>query len=47
MSAVIGFIFNSDRTACICRIKEIGIEVFAEEMKASKRQSIPRKRKVS
>ena len=45
ISRVIGFIFNSDRTACIHRIKEGGIDVFAEEMKISKRQSIPRKSK--
>jgi len=45
ISKVIGFMFNSDRTACICRIKEKSVEAFAEEMKVSKRQSIPRKSK--
>ena len=44
MSKVMGLIFNSDRTACICQIKEKGTDVFAEEMKIHKRQSMPRKR---
>ncbi len=43
ISKVFGYIFNSDRSACINRIKEIGYEDFAIEMTNSKRQTIKRK----
>lgn len=42
ISKVMGFIFRSDRAACIHRIKEIGHSDFAAEMAASKRQTIRR-----
>ncbi len=42
-SKTIGYIFNSDRTACIKRLKEIGPERFASEMALNRRQSIRRK----
>ena len=32
MSKLFGFIFRSNRKACICKIKEIGLEEFATEM---------------
>ncbi len=43
MSKAFGFIFNSDRAACITRIKEIGYEGFAIEMANNKMQTIKRK----
>jgi hypothetical protein len=45
ISKVMGLVFNSDRSACIGNIKEKGLEVFAQEMCAGKKQSIPRKPK--
>ena len=42
ISKIFGFIFCSDRPACICRIKEIGYERFAMEMAAGKTQTIKR-----
>lgn len=42
-SKVIGFILNSDRSACIRRIKETGYDGFAAEMAENKRQTIRRK----
>ena len=44
ISRVIGFLFNSDRNACLNRIKEIGYDEFAKEMTGIKRQSIRRKK---
>jgi len=43
ISKVFGFIFNSDRQACIKRIKEIDYSRFALEMADSKRQTIKRR----
>jgi hypothetical protein len=43
ISKIIGYILNSDRTACIARIKEIGYEDFALEMANNKSQTIKRK----
>lgn len=43
ISKVIGVVLNSDRTACINRIKEKGYEVFASEMADSKRQTMARR----
>ena len=37
-----GFIFNSDRAACIAQIREKGIEAHAQIMAESGRQSIKR-----
>lgn len=42
-SKVIGFVLNSDRSACIARIKEIGYDDFAVDMAASRRQTLKRK----
>lgn len=44
MSKAIGYILNSDRGACIERIREIGYDDFAIEMSASRTQTIKRKR---
>ena len=43
ISKAFGYIFNSDRSACINRIKEIGYDDFAAEMANSGRQTIKRK----
>lgn len=43
ISKAFGYIFNSDRSACIGRIKEIGYDDFANEMAGSRRQTIKRK----
>jgi len=43
ISKAFGFILNSDRAACIQRIKETGYDGFALEMSANKRQTIKRK----
>jgi hypothetical protein len=43
ISKIFGFVFNSDRAACINRIKETGYSEFAVEMANSKRQTIKRK----
>jgi hypothetical protein len=42
ISRVIGFLFRSNRPACIARIKKIGPEAFAKEMASKKAQSLPR-----
>ena len=42
MAKLFGFIFRSDRKACINRIKEIGVEQFAGEMAEKGLQSIKR-----
>jgi hypothetical protein len=42
ISKAFGYIFNSDRSACINRIKEIGYDDFAIDMANSKRQTIKR-----
>ena len=43
ISKVIGFFFNSDRNACLNKIKEIGYDEFANEMTNTKKQTIKRK----
>ena len=45
ISRVIGFVFNSDRNACLAKIKEIGYDEFAKEMAANKTQTIKKNRK--
>ncbi len=42
-SKMIGLVLNSDRSACIKRIKEIGYEEYAVEMTNSRRQTIRRR----
>jgi hypothetical protein len=43
ISKVFGFLFRSDRVACIRQIKELGIDGHAEAMTKLGRQSIRRK----
>ena len=43
ISKAFGYIFNSDRSACINTIKEIGYDDFATKMANSGRQTIKRK----
>ena len=45
MMKVFEFIFNSNRTACVQLIKEIGYDKFSEEMAKNKRVTIKRKSK--
>lgn len=40
ISKVFGFIFRSDRAACVRQIRGIGIEQHASEMAKNKRQTI-------
>jgi len=42
MAKLFGFIFRSDRAACIRQIREIGLEGHADSMAARKQQSIKR-----
>jgi hypothetical protein len=42
MSKLFGFIFRSDRKACIDKIKAVGYDQFAVEMAAAKRPSMAR-----
>jgi hypothetical protein len=43
VSKIIGYVLNSDRTACIDQIKKNGYDSFAMSMSNSKRQTIKRK----
>ena len=43
ISKIIGIVLNSDRAACIQRIRVTGYESFATEMAVARRQSLPRK----
>ncbi|MCX6259118.1 MAG: DUF3795 domain-containing protein [Bacteroidia bacterium] len=40
MFKLVGYILRSDRSACICRIREIGYDNFAFEMAEKKMQTI-------
>ncbi len=42
MAKVFGFVFRSDRNACLSRISEGGYEAFAEHMAEHGIQTIPR-----
>jgi hypothetical protein len=42
ISKIFGFIFRSDRAACIQQIRVLGIKAYADMMSASKLQSIKR-----
>jgi hypothetical protein len=43
ISKAFGLLFNSDRCACVMKIRELGPEGYATFMTGKKRQSIPRK----
>jgi hypothetical protein len=40
IAKVFGWIFRSDRAACICQIRQLGLEAHAADMANSKRQTI-------
>jgi hypothetical protein len=40
ISKVLGFIFRSDRAACISQIRQLGVEGYAADMAKNKRQTI-------
>ena len=42
ISRVIGFVLNSDRRACIVRVREIGCDAYAQEMAQKKARTLPR-----
>jgi len=42
ISKVFGFIFRSDRAACIRQIREVGLQGHADNMAENKRQSVKR-----
>jgi len=42
ISRLVGFVFRSDRAACVRRIREVGREAFAREMSDAKRYTIKR-----
>jgi len=42
MAKLFGFIFRSDRAACIRQIREVGLEAHADSMAARKQQSVKR-----
>lgn len=42
ISKAIGFVFRSDRRACIMQIRNKGLQTHAEDMALQKRQSIKR-----
>lgn len=43
ISKIFAVVFNSNREACINRIKEVGYEAYATEMANTKQQSLKRK----
>lgn len=43
ISKVIGYLFNSDRSACISKIREIGYDAFATEMASNRKQTLKRR----
>lgn len=43
MARVIGVLFNSNRRACVLKIRELGVERFATFMTEQKRQTLPRR----
>lgn len=44
ISKTFGFVFNSDRSACIARIKEVGYDEYSIEMAKNRIQTIKRRR---
>lgn len=43
ISRLFGFVFRSDRAACVRRLREVGPEAFAGEMARTGRQSMKRR----
>jgi len=46
IAKVFGFVFDSDRSACIARIKEIGYEGFAHEMAENRVMTFKKKGRI-
>jgi len=44
LAKIFGLIFNSNRRACILKIRELGVEGYAAHMAELRRQSLPRNR---
>ncbi len=42
MAKVFAFIFNSNRSACVRQIRDVGYETFAQEMASKRTQTIKR-----
>jgi hypothetical protein len=42
-STVIGFVLNSNRQACVLKIRELGLDGFASFMAGRRRQTLPRR----
>jgi hypothetical protein len=40
IAKIFGFIFRSDRAACVCQIRTLGVEAHAADMAHKKRHSI-------
>jgi hypothetical protein len=43
IAKIFALIFNSNRQACVLKIRELGVDGFAAHMTELKRQSLPRK----
>ncbi|MCP3874610.1 MAG: DUF3795 domain-containing protein [Desulfobacteraceae bacterium] len=43
MAKIFGFIFNSNRSACIVKIKEVGYDEFAIQMSSNRQMTFKRK----
>ncbi|HKJ91629.1 MAG TPA: DUF3795 domain-containing protein, partial [Longimicrobiales bacterium] len=43
IARVFGFVFNSDRRACVLQVRELGVEGHAAFMAGRGRQSLPRR----
>ena len=43
IARVFGVVFNSNRPACVLKIREVGLDGFATHMAGLKRQSLPRR----
>jgi len=43
MARAFGWVFNSNRRACVMKIRELGPKGFAEQMAGLGKQSLPRK----
>jgi hypothetical protein len=44
IARVFGLVFNSDRRACVLKVRELGTEGFAALMAEQGRHSLPRRR---
>jgi hypothetical protein len=44
IARTLGFLFNSNRPACVLKIRELGTDGFAKHMAENKRLSMPRRR---